>query len=57
MTDITVDMFLAKTTKGTYVYNPESPEGAEVTSLYIQRTAYDKAAPDKITITITPRKK
>lgn len=48
------EMTLARETKGTYRYESDE-EDAPVTTLYVRKSAFESAAaPDTITLTITP---
>lgn len=48
----TVEMNLAKTTKGTYVYEAVVKKGAAVTVVYVRKEAFPDGPPDSITLTV-----
>lgn len=47
----TVEMDFSKSTKGTHVFSNES-DGVPITTLYIQRSAFQGDPPDKIAVTV-----
>lgn len=49
---ITVEMVLGRDTKRTWVFKAD--DTAAITSLYVQKEAYDGEAPKKVTVTVTP---
>ena len=52
MKELTLELALVKSTKGTHVYGDDK-EGAAIPSVYIKKAALPSPAPEKLRVVIT----